>query len=89
MLASNPLHQLLVYFTYQPERQGERKKALDPMLKRYHVVANLFQIVRTSVDGCPGIRRKQFSQCGLRSFDTAGEHGFPLEERAHEQMWIG
>ena len=89
MFTPDSMHQLLVNFSHQPQRQGQGTETLDPVLQCHHVVADLLQVVRTAFNRCPGIRCKQFAQRGLSSFDTAGEHRLSFQERSYQQMWIG
>lgn len=88
MLPSHSLHQLLVQFTNQPDGKGELVEARNAVLQRGHIVADLAEILRASLDYGAGFGSQQFAERSLRAFDLAGQDRLTTHERAHRDVRI-
>ena len=75
--------------SHETQREGQRCKALQAVLKGGDVVPDLTQVVRAAVDGGAGLGRKQLPQSRLRALDAAGEHGLPADEGPDQEMRVG
>jgi hypothetical protein len=89
VVIAGPGHQLPVQFPHEPERQRQGFQALEAVLQRGDVVADLAQVFRVAPGAHAGVRREQFAERRLGALDAARIHRFPLHERADQQVWIG
>src|ERR1043166_2730019 len=88
MLPADTSHQLLMKFANESQRERQGFESFNSVFERYDIVADLAQIFRAALDGRTGLRREQFSEGGLSTFNAAGKHRFTANEWANENVGI-
>lgn len=69
-LAAHALHQALMQFAQQAQRQRQSAQAVDAVVERDEAIADFVHVVGRRVWRLPRFVRQQVGQIGARAFDA-------------------